>query len=141
MEGHILTDKMHPYSFSLKKFYGAPCLLFSLLLLFIYFFALPFLRIIYLCYIICLQKRTVSKPNPEDLEPSRRSLRIQRIQPNGEPMQPPPPPVAEVIQQLHIQCTYIILLPALLLVLVHIHVHVGSYLHINFKCFLELLWN
>ena len=50
------------------------------------------------------QKAAVSKPKPkpsaEDLEPSRRSLRIQKIQPNGEPMQPPPPPPIQVILQL-----------------------------------------
>ena len=46
------------------------------------------------------QKPTASKPKPkpsaEELEPSRRSLRIQKIQPNGEPMKPPPPPPAQV---------------------------------------------
>ena len=46
-------------------------------------------------YPVCSQKPTVRAPKPkpsaEDLEPSRRSLRIQRIQPNGEPMKPPQP--------------------------------------------------
>lgn len=48
-----------------------------------------------------LQKNPYEKTNLADLEPSRHSLRIRKLQPNGLPLPPTPSPEIKVINNLN----------------------------------------